>query len=584
MLSENHKRWWHLPLALITKKYDDLSSFGHTARWLVVLLLLSVLGLVAMRFEFGRVRGAGYFIDKARLAITRQDWDEARGAMEQVQAGEKNNPVFLRVVANYLIGTRSSPALLIDTLKNLETAGKAEPEDALWMSMACHATGNIRQARTAWEHLPVSVRGGKQAQEIEIDLLMAEGRTQEAAEAEKRLLDRFPNDPEIAMRLAARRQQAPFAELQKEATKELLELATRADITGLQSIQILVRRSGLTQEDAEHLLKHARKHEKIVMEDRLSIVSMVMRQSPERREALLQEEIAAHQGKGAAIRARLASWLVKEREFAKFDSLVADESLLHPGDLYPLKAQVLVAQERWQDLLNLVGKYERLRLSPARAAVWRALATRHLKPESSEEIRAHLEDGLRLGSTENNVLALQGVSALAEEWRLFDLALAAHLQLARQGTPGEAAMLEKCWELAVTLKDSATLSAISKRQHALRPEDPLAIRRHDYLRLLRGEEVESTLMHGAQTPEFRQSASYRLLAALKAYRLRDWHLTAALLSGIDDITDLNTGEKAVFAGLLASLPGETSRSFQIAEKIHPQLLLHEEQVFWKKAL
>ena len=144
-------------------------------------------------------------------------------------------------------------------------------------------------------------------------------------------------------------------------------------------------------------------------------------------------------------------------------------------------------------------------------------------------------------------------------------------------------MLEKCWELASTLRDSAALATISSRLLVLRPGDPLLILRHDYLRLLRGEEVESTLLNASKTPESSRIATYQLLEALKAYRLRDIHLTNRLLRGIGDITGLTAGERAVFAGLLKSMAGETARSFQIAEKIHGQQLLEEERVFWKMA-
>lgn len=585
MLTNPKKRWWHKPLALITNKNDRLTSFGRSVRWMIILLVLGVLGLVAMRFEFGRVRGADHFIEKATLAIAAEDWDEARGAMEQVQAEEKSNPAFLRVVAGYLTGTRTSPELLVKTLKSLAASSQARPMDDLWMSMACHAIGEIGEARHAWDRLPAALRDGKQAREIEIDLLVAEGRMQEAVEAELRLLERFKDEPEIAMRLAAKRQGAPFPELQQAATRQLLDLATREDITGLQSLRVLARRSSLTLTEAVQLLALAENHERLPLEDHLEIVSMIMRLDPSRREALIQTEIARHESRGAAIRARLASWLITESEFSAFNALVADGSKLHPGDVYPLKAQALVAQKRWKELLALVDKSQRLPLAPSRAAVWRALATRHLMPGRIQEVRHHLEEGIRLGGAEENVLALQGAAALAEEWSMLDLALSAFRQLAKPGTQGEAAVLEKCWQLAATLKDSQTLAEVSSRLHALRPDDPAAMKKHDYLRLLRGEEVEATLKAADATqPQSTPSASLRLLQALKAFRMQNRPLAISLAQGIESTADLSTGEKAVLAGLLALSPDGTARAYQIAERIRPESLLTEERIFWKRAL
>lgn len=580
------KHWWHRPLALITNKNDRLSSFGRTVRWMVVLLTLGLLGLVAMRFEFGSLRGASHYIEKASQAIEREDWEEARHAIEQVQAEEKTNPAFLRIVAGYLTGTRTSPELLVKTLKNLQAAGHAQPMDDLWMSMACHAIGEIRDARSAWDRLPSTLRDSKKAREIEIDLLVAEGRMQEAMVAERSLLERLKDDPEISMRLAARHQGAPFPELQQSATRQLLDLAARTDLTGLQSCRVLAHRPSLTTSEADELFAMAERHERLPLEDRLALISTLMRLEPSRREALLQSETARHEGRGAAIRARLASWLITEGEYARFHTLVADGSKLHPGDVYPLKAQALVAQKRWKELLDLVeDKARLLPLAPSRAAVWRALATHHLKPDYPQGARHHLEEGTRLGVSEGNVLALQGAAALAEEWGMLDLALTALRQLAKPTTQGEPAILEKCWQIAATLKDSQALADISGRLYALRPNDPGAMKKHDYMRLLRGEEVETTLKAiDANQPQSTASAPIRLLQALKAFRLHDLPLAIRLARDIENTADFSTGEKAVFAGLLSMSREETSRAYQIAERIHPESLLPEEHIFWRRAL
>ncbi|MBL9180623.1 MAG: hypothetical protein JNN17_00660 [Verrucomicrobiaceae bacterium] len=585
MLTNPNKRWWHKPLALITNKNDRLTSFGRAVRWMIILLVIGVVGLLAMRFEFGRVRGADHFIEKAALAIAAQDWNEARRAMEQVQEEEKTNPAFLRVVAGYLTGTRSSPELLVKTLKSLAAAGQARPADDLWMSMACHAIGETGAARSAWEKLPAKLKDSQKAREVEIDLLVAEGRMQEAWQAEQRLLERFKDDPEIAMRLAGKRLRAPFPELQQAATRQLLELAARDDLTGLQSLRVLVRRPSLTAAEVETCLKRANQQPRLPLEDRLALVSTLMRFDPSRREALLQSETALHSERGAAIRARLASWLIAEGEFTRFNALVADASRLHPGDVYPLKAQALVAQNQWKELLALVEKTNRIPLAPSRAAVWRGLATWHLMPDRPQQVRHHLEEGIRLGGAEGNALALQGAASLAEQWGMLDLALAATRELAKPGTQGETAMLEKAWQLAATLKDSNSLAQVSARLHALRPDDPAAMKRHDYLRLLRGEEVESTLKGAdAMKPQTTASAPLRLLQALKAFRMQDLPLAITLARGIESTADLSTGEKAVLAGLLAMSKEEVARAYQIAERIRPDSLLDEERIFWKRAL
>jgi hypothetical protein len=52
---------------------------------------------------------------------------------------------------------------------------------------------------------------------------------------------------------------------------------------------------------------------------------------------------------------------------------------------------------------------------------------------------------------------------------------------------------------------------------------------------------------------------------------------------VTSIQGLSPGERAVFAGLLAKT-ASTARAFQIAETIHPELLLPEETAFLQQAL
>jgi len=86
---------------------------------------------------------------------------------------------------------------------------------------------------------------------------------------------------------------------------------------------------------------------------------------------------------------------------------------------------------------------------------------------------------------------------------------------------------------------------------------------------------------GAPAAELESDAS-RLLQALKAYRLHDLPLLAAALGKVRNARVLSTGERAVFAGLLAT-NGQPAPAFQMAESVRPELLLDEEAVFLRLA-
>jgi hypothetical protein len=134
--------------------------------------------------------------------------------------------------------------------------------------------------------------------------------------------------------------------------------------------------------------------------------------------------------------------------------------------------------------------------------------------------------------------------------------------------------------MASIQNDSALLVPLASRLLKLRPDDVKYVRRHDYLCLLRGVELETTLLNGATAA---RSASDLLLEALKAYRLHDLAHASVVLHKVVDTRDFSMGEKAVYAGLLASAGGEVSKAYQIAEKIHTEGLLPEERVFWELA-
>jgi len=566
--------------SLIPKKGGNLSWFAILGWVMIGVVLLGITVVALKKFDVVRMLQSSHYITKAREALNAGNLPEALSAIQQVQGPTRDTPDFLRLIAQYLQKTSAEPALLADTLEKLAQAGNVQPDDALWLSQARFLAGDIRRARAAWDRLSSSQRSGLMAMKLNIDLLRKEGYFHEAAELELQLFQLFPDEPEVAFRKAVKDLDGPFPEIKDAAWKVLFKMASKGGRTGLDALRALSRRTELTLAEAEHLLKLAATHPDISPDDRLMIVSTIMRLNPAQRAERIRAEIERYRTAAPAILTQVAAWLTREKEYARIRELVPEDILLTSPDLFPLVAQDLTEQQKWQELMDLLKKGKKLPVSNARAATWRALAARNLDPSDIKAARAHLEEAIQQGLSERNALALLGAATLAESWHLTGLALQAYQALAQPGSPSELQMLEKCWEMASIQNDSALLVPLASRLLKLRPDDLRYVRRHDYLCLLRGVELETTLLDGSTTAK---SASDHLLEALKAYRLHDLAYASVVLHKVVDTRDFSMGEKAVYAGLLTSAGGEVSKAYQIAEKIHTEGLLPEERVFLELA-
>lgn len=566
--------------SLIPQKGGSLSLFAILGWVMISMFLLGITVVVLKKFDVVRKFQSSQFVTMAREALDAGNLPEALSAIRQVQGPTRDTPDFLRLLAQYLHKASVEPALLADTLEKLALAGNVQPDDVLWLSQARFRTGDIRRARAAWDRLSSSQRSGLMAMKLNIDLLRNEGNLREAAEIELQLFQLFPDEPEVAFRRAVKDLDGPFPEINDAAWKVLFKMAANGGRTGLDAVRALSRRTELTLSEAEQLLKLAEAHPDITPDDRLIIISTLIRLNPARREKTIQAEIDRCRTGGPVILAQVAAWLASEKEYAKICELAPASVLLESPALFPMVAQGLKEQQRWQELMDLLKKGKRIPVSNSRAAGWRALAARNLNPSDIKAARAHLEEAIQQGVSEKDALALMGAASLAESWHMPALALKAYQALAQPGSPSEVQMLEKCWKMASIQSDSALLASLAARLLKIKPGDLQFVRRHDYLCLLRGVELETTLLDGATAT---RSASDLLLEALKAYRLHDLAHASIVLHKVGDTRDFSMGEKAVYAGLLTSAGGDVSQAYQIAEKIHYEGLLPEERVFLKLA-
>lgn len=561
---------------LMPIKGVSLSVFAKLVWGAMIAIILSFGWLAFSKFDIDRLRGPDHFVDKARAAVDAKDWPAALAAIQKVPAEGRNEPRFWRLLADYLIGTRTEPAVLAQALEKIKNTPLASEADSVWLANAYLAQGRPGPARLALDHSPPSQRETLMYMEVHVALLKAEGQNRRASEVERLLFNRFANDPGVAIRKAATELTGTFSEIREAALKRLWDAAAHTDEHGLAAIRVLTRDRGLSAIEASRLLKQVSLHNSATITDRLAIASAMIRLAPGERNTILEREIERHHTAPPEELQQLIAWLAKEHAFNKIVRLVPRDALLRSAELFPAVAQDLAQREQWSDLMRLIEKGRPLPVSNARAANWRALASRNLNPADTRAARAHLEEAIAEGLGRRDMQALMAAITLAEQWNMSDLALDATLQLAAAHSPTEEGLLNKCWQLASQLKQEHVLARIAERLVQLRPDSFLFARRHDYIRLLRGQGIEMTLSQVAASPPGNADL---LLAALKAYRLGDISSSASTVAKIHNAEDFTSGEAAVYAGLLAKACGQVGIAYKIAEKVRTEMLLPSEKAF-----
>jgi len=567
------------PWILLLKRLS--SPFACLVWLLVVVMVFLGVRIAAQKWGIELLGGSKRLMGKARVAVQQSDWETAREVIQAIPSTQHGNPEYLRLVADYLKGTRSDPVMLSKVLAVLAKEGAINPEDFISLCQDHLKAGRVDAARETLGLVPASLRSTLAFLEMEIAILRQEGRPREAVELEKGVFVRFAEDPEVALNKAVRELDGTFPEIQRSALNRLWEMAARDDAYGLSAIRLLAKRTGHQPSDAERLLRLTERHPASNTSDRLDVLSLIMRLVPERRKAVLDAEMERSVHNPADSRT-VAAWLAREAEFDRMQQWLAKNASISSEDMFILTAQGLAEQKRWTALLEMLKKGGTLPVSDARAATWRALAVRNLRPDDVEEVRQHLREAILNGAAQKNELAVLGAARMAEEWALPDLALKAYLALLEPGSRQDGEMMEKCWQAANASKNEGVIEDLARRLAAAWPQNTRFGLRYDYFRLLRGEKVATAILH--ESRDRQTFSTFLLVEAMRAYRADDPFLAGYFLRGIEDVQELTVGQRAVYAGLLAVVSGVEAKAYQVAEKIHPEALLKREKEFLDLAL
>lgn len=573
-------------IALMKSRDDNPASPVPRAPISLFAVLAVVLGVVfVIVFGFLMLKrldvqwwGNSTALAEAQSAVKKGDWPAALQSIQQVPAEERDQADFLRVLADYLQGTRTNPDMLARTIASLEAAGALQPADFLWMCREQLREGRLSAARRSLESIPPALRTKLEVMEVEIQLLQMEGKTGDAKRLQKTLETTFATEPAVILRSAVREMEGTFPEIQSAAREQLWTLAAREDGYGLAAVRVLGKRQDLALHEAVRLRQIVKRHPQAQITDHLTVLSAIIRLDPSQKTSIIDAALQDHhRGRKEEMQA-LAAWLAQQGEFERMQRFCTGTTLLNSAELFQLLAQGLAEQKRWAGLDELLSPGHQIPVSPARASTWRALAAHHLHPNDVHLTRKHLTSAIKEGAQEKNTLAILGAARIAEVSAMPDLALQAYLTLAKDGGPDELSILEKCWETATLLKDSKALLVVAEQQHHLRPEEPRYQQRFHYLSLLTGKVPEAPPL------PLRTTSTSLLIAALHAYRTSpEGQNVATLIRQIAEPETLPPGKRAVLAGLLAHTRDDLTKAFKLAETTPTELLLPEERSYWDMA-
>lgn len=507
------------------------------------------------------------------------------GAVPQIIAARSWAPEeieVIRAVVAFHKSAGSDPAGLAQQLRLLADKQPLTEEEELLLGKSLVISGKAAEARVVYEKMTPARSVRPQAVELLSGILAAEGHTAEAAEMARRSALNMADTPVARLRQAREDREHPFVEVRRGAYQQLWALAALDDETAVEAIASLADDPALGLPDARRLLQMTESHPHQSMRLRLQVVSALMRLQPEQRESILDAELARFKAGDEGKLADFARWLAIEKQHARLVRLLPRDLAAKSRELYPLLADALVNEGRWQELKEMLTN-TRPPVSSALAGVWLAEVESHLQEDLADSRRL-LQTSIESARATGNLPALFAAAVCAEKLNLTDLALKAYQAAAINDSESSVQFLQKAWELALLQKDTAAMLDITRRLHEMRPSSDVFADRFAYLRLVLGSELETVAMSARKTEGTitKDRVPPELLRALAAYRLGDARAMRGHLAAVKNPALMPPGQRAVVAGLL-SLIGRTSDAFQIAEKIPEGLLLHEERVFLDRA-
>lgn len=515
-----------------------------------------------------------------------KDWKQAIGEMREARRWAPDDPEVLRASIRLIFDAGGDPRSVVELSDRLRKTGMATSADLALLGRAEVRRGEISNARALLEMLPSQDRQAPQALRLEADILAAEGRPDDAANALRRILAKAPDDCEILMALALT-DTASSDPARRKAMKQKLWQFARTGGAALPAIELLAQSKPLTTPEAQELLlltEKAQGTHTAKTNARLKVLSAQLRLSPQRRTDILQEEIKHWESVPPGETAPLLAWLASEREHALILRLVPEAMAARHTLLLPHYVGAMRGEGRWRELSHLLSSNRINTAFPAqKIRLWQAETQARLDVTLAGAFQT-LQRVFEEAERGDNLEETLETGRLAEQIGHWELARRCYQSVAAKHPATRLSMLSRLYALAESQRDGQAMLTACADLLKLRPEDAAIQLQSLYLQTLLGTEIE-TAYHKLHTCTFSSGMDQvHLLQALSSHRHGRQEEVSALLPKVTHPEKLPPGQRVVYAALLKMSGGEPGRSFHLVERVSPLLLLPEEKIFLQRAL
>lgn len=535
----------------------------------ILLVIVALIYIVSPLFTAVNHYRGRRLLKEAEDCISSQKWQLASQALTEAARLMPDHPETLRLIVQFLEKTKSKPRLLRDSILKLKEQGQSLPTDAILLARALLDMGEAEGALAAFGNLTATVRSSPAGQALEKDLLILQGRY------DPTLYGLNSEVKELILDLSG-----SFSELQATALTKLWNLSAKSDSSALQALKFLSGLQTLTSNEAELLIQRIEVHPESSLADQLGAYLALLKAAPDRKPEIYKTLVSyfrnAHQDEFRIF----LQWLAFQGEADLLRSLISTDSLYRDPSLFTPYAESLANAKRWPQLIALLeNPKQKPPVSLERLEIWLAEVWSKLNEDRTKVIY-HLERAIDFASKSGNQEALLTIAKNAQTYRLFDIAIRSHRALAESNPKVALPLMEMALEAAIEKGDTEQVYQITQKLIEIQPNDHRHQTRLCYLRLLMGDRLETIPI---QNPPEIKPILQSLLCALAYYRMRNFEAMKTQLMFIDTLDEFSTGQKAVYAGMLAA-SGNLSKAYQIAENLPVPLLLKEEKAMLKDVL
>lgn len=549
---------------------------------LIVLLILLTLGGVAALlapkvYRKYRTAQAEAIVAKAEELMEQDNHAEAFRLLTKNYSERPHEPVYLRAIAKFLKRAGAEPERSLHFWKQLTNAGASTHEDLVDYGINLCQSNNAGEALRIYESFSEEDKQKVKSIELLAFILQAEGNTAEAESLLRKALTMDKNNSESRFKLARIDLRNPFTEIQHKAYEDMWQIARESNKESILAIEALATDSKLTPAQSQELLRLVESNARATERVRYQVLQAYVNLNPDMQKTVVDLEIKRNTNRPIDSLFDYYRWLYLIKEYDHLIKIMPPDRAMKVREMFPIYIEVLAAKNQWKTIQDLLRNNPTIPTTPTDLALLRARCAQALG-EPAENVRGHLTDACRAALATRDMNNFNRTTLLTQRLGYPDIAIDA-FKKASELPQYKLMMLERVYKIHLENQDTVSAYQTVKEMLAAKPDSLEFREQFIYLSLLTGFEMELSALEN-QTDS--NSKAKPLMEALFAYRNANADQLKSLLPNIRS-EDLTSGQKAVYAGLLA-ITGHIAEGFSLAEKLTNLSLLKEEESFLKIAL